>query len=250
VIRVIVSSEVWLRGELLEVDRQVHAAQDSGASFSLFAEPELHPEVALRYQRLVPRSNAASATPAFHELLQRHRRLHDLSLPLVRADYDHALDAWQWALRLDPAASAEVQIAALLHDIERLASEPRARVEHLAPSYAAFKDAHAERGAQWVRALVQDGPWDVDAIVRLVRHHERRTAVPGGDLVGDADVLSFFALNSPGYLRYFGAEVTGRKVRFSLARASARARPWLGRIRLHPLVRAMVDAVPGHAAAA
>lgn len=249
-IRVIVSSEVWLRGDLLQVDREVHAAQDSGASFALFAERELHAEVALRYQRLVPRSNAASATPAFHELLQRHRRLHDLRSPLVRADYDHALDAWQWALRLDPAATAEVQIAALLHDLDRLASDPRGRNEPRAPTSAASADARAERGAQWVRALVQDGPWDVDTITRLVRHHERRTAVPGGDLVGDADVLSFFALNSSGFLRYFGAEVTGRKVRANLARASPRARTWLGRVRLHPLVRAMVDALPGHAAAA
>ena len=52
------------------------------------------------------------------------------------------------------AARRPRQLAVLLHDIERLASEPDARVEHLAADYQAFKDAHARAGAQLARAVL------------------------------------------------------------------------------------------------
>lgn len=241
--KVLISRKTWERGDLLEVDRQIHAAQDDGTSFGVFAAPSIHAEVALRYQRLCPVANDASRTEAFADLLARHRALHDLRLPLVRADHEHALDTWQWVLRLAPDAPAELQLAGLLHDLERVRSEPRQRIEHLAPSYQRFKDIHAERGAELVWSLLAGGPWDAEQVAGLVRTHERRSTNPDAQLLADADVLSFFALNSPGYLRYYGAQVTRRKVRYSLARGSERIGPWMGRVRLHPLVRDMVEEV-------
>src|SRR5262249_272955 len=156
-------------------------------------------------------------------------------LPLVRADHDHAIDAWQWVLRLDPGASAEVQVAALFHDIERLRSEARARVEQHAPDYQAFKDRHARRGAHDVPPPLEAAPGDVARLCDRVRRHERADADPERTLLADADVLSFFALNSAGYLAYFGPDATRNKVAYSLGRASPRVRRWLVRIRM-PLV--------------
>src|SRR5690606_31131593 len=120
--------------DLLAFDRAVHAAEAEG-DFELAVETARPTEVLLRYQRLLPRRNDASTSDAFRTVEARHAALHDRSLPLVRADLDHARDTWQWVLRLAPDAGLAVQVAALLHDVERLASEAHARVEHLAADY-------------------------------------------------------------------------------------------------------------------
>jgi len=230
---------VWEGGDLLAVDRLVHAAEDRGVPLLVITEPRLLDEVSLRYQRLNLRTNEGSRTPAFDALRGRHRKLHDNRKPLVRADYEHAVDTWQWVLRLEPRASAEVQLAALLHDIERLESEADERKEHRASDYQGFKDQHARRGAEIVRELLAGGPWDVDRVVELVAQHERQDPDVDRTLMVDADVLSFFALNSAGYLAHYGLQATERKVAWSVARASERIWPWLYyKIRLPAEVRA------------
>jgi hypothetical protein len=72
-----------------------------------------------------------------------------------------------------------------------------------------------------------------------ITHHELREA----GVLADADALSFFALNSPGYLRWFGPEQTARKVAWTLARMSDGARGWLRRIRLEEATGRLVDEV-------
>jgi hypothetical protein len=237
---VVIPRDAWEAADLLAVDRRIHAAEDEGLRVVVEAAPEHASEVALRYQRLDPQTNAASGSAEFWAVRARHRELHDLGKPLVRADFEHAIDTWQWVLRLDPAASAEVQLAALLHDVERLESEADVRVEHQAPDYQRFKDAHAKRGGELVRTLVADGPWDVDRVVDLVSRHERADPDDERTLLVDADVLSFFALNAAGYLVYFGPEATEKKVAWSLQRGSARVRGWLGGLRLPLLVRGAI----------
>ncbi|HEX7843674.1 MAG TPA: DUF4202 family protein [Kofleriaceae bacterium] len=197
-------------------------------------------EISTRGQRLAPRRNRATAGAWFDRVLDEHRALHDLGKPLVRADLDHALDAWQWALRLDPEAPCEVQLAVLLHDIERLTTEPCARIEHLAADYQAFKDAHARAGARIARAfLLRAGvPAELaDRACALIAVHERRADAPVIRAINDADALSFFSLNSPGYLAYFGAEATTAKVAYTLARMSETARRELPALRMPRLVR-------------
>ena len=117
--------------------------------------------VVTRCQRCIDRRNAASRAPLFDAALARLPVLYDCQKPLCRADYRHALDAWQWLLRLDRYASLEVQLSVLLHDIERTVSEADRRVEHRAADYTAFKYAHAAGGASslgagskgWARRL-------------------------------------------------------------------------------------------------
>jgi hypothetical protein len=184
-------------------------------------------EILSRYQRFVPRTNASSATPLFRKVLEAHQAIHDLSLPLVRADYDHALDVWQWALRLLPGAGLELQLAALFHDIERLMSEPEQRIEHIAPDYQAFKNAHAEVGARMTARVLGAcgvGGSTVGDVVRLITEHEfPHDSARGGpaEVLADADALSFFSLNSPGFADYYGPEHTRRKVSYTLGRMSA-----------------------------
>jgi hypothetical protein len=199
--------------------------------------------VLTRLQRLVDRRNRESATLAFDAVLARHRALHELSRPLVRADYAHARDVWQWLLRLDPNASAAVQVAALFHDIERLVSEGDARVEQHADDYQGFKDAHARGSAVLLRATIGDLLPEalVARAAALVFDHERPDARdPERTLLGDADALSFFSLNSGGYVDYFGAAQAARKIAWTLDRLSARARRRLDAVELRADVRALI----------
>lgn len=213
--------------------------------------PRAMGEVLTRCQRWMDRRNEASRGRLFDRALIRHRDAHDLAKPLVRADYDHALDTWQWTLRLDPDASLAAQLAALFHDVERLASEADARVEHHAADYQAFKDDHAERGAELAAALLAWVGVDAETrerAARLIAAHERLPAPGDPDaaelsLLNDADALSFFSLNSPGYLDYFGPEATRRKVAYTLRRLRPEARRHLDGLRLRPAVATELEAM-------
>lgn len=247
-----VDARAWARDELdaLDLDRRLDdalgaepvALQLAGAPASADTDAAL--ALLTRYQCAIDRRNDASATPLFDRVLERHRELHDLSLPLVKADWLHARDAWQWTLRLAPDASLAVQIAAFFHDIERLATEARTRVEHHAPDYGAFKAAHARGGAVMTRmALAAIVPPEILARVEvLVRGHESPGEDPELALLNDADALSFFSRNSAGFLAWYGRPHTARKIDYTLARISPAARSRLAAIRLAPALRDMIDA--------
>lgn len=214
--------------------------------------PRAAGEILTRCQRWTGRRNEASRGPLFDRLLAEHRDAHDLSKPLVRADYDHALDTWQWALRLSPDADLAEQIAALFHDVERLSSEADGRIEHRAADYQAFKDDHAERGAELTDALLSWIGADSGTrarTARLIAAHERPPEPGDPDfealaLLNDADALSFFSLNSVGYLDYFGPEATARKVAYTLRRLRPESRRHLDGLRLRPaLTEAIADAL-------
>jgi hypothetical protein len=245
--RVALSIAEWRRSEanLWAFDERVDRAAQGGV-FELCIATDggadgasAAAEMLTRYQRFGRRTNEASASALFARTLAMHRDLFDLGKPLVKADYDHAIDTWQWLLRLDPRAGAAVQLAALFHDIERLVSEADERVEHRAADYQAFKDAHARAGARMTRATLGRIGWDEGTSARagaLIEKHER----PGGDpdlaLLNDADALSFFSLNSLGYLNYYGPEQTARKVAYTLGRMRPCARERLRPVRYHPEV--------------
>ncbi|HEX3555581.1 MAG TPA: DUF4202 family protein [Thermoanaerobaculia bacterium] len=210
-------------------------------------------EVLTRCQRHMDRRNTASRGPSFDRVLRVHRGMHDLAKPLVRADWNHALDTWQWTLRLEPEAGLAVQLAALFHDMERLATEADARVEHRAQDYQGFKDDHARHGAELAAEAL--GAAGVDSATltraaRLIAGHERPPTAGDPDAAGlallnDADALSFFSLNSVGYLDYFGPEPTRRKVAWTLRRLRPAARRHLAGMRLVPEVRSALAELAG-----
>ena len=237
-----------------DFDFQIDALAENGP-FALLLEgdpPRLSRaagEVLTRCQRHGGRRNAASRSPLFDRVLAAHRAMHDLAKPLVRADWSHALDVWQWALRLEPEAGLAVQLAALFHDVERLDMEADARIEHRADDYQGFKDDHARRGAARAEAALAAAgvdPVTAARAARLIAEHERPPAPGDPDasdlaLLNDADALSFFSLNSVGYLDYFGVEPTRRKVAWTLRRLRPEARRLLDGVRLVPTVAAMIS---------
>lgn len=219
---------------------------------------EIASEVALRCQRWSDRRNEASRGERFSAVLGHHRELHPLEKPLVWADYRHAVDVWQWALRLDPGAGAAVQIAALFHDIERVESEADARHEQNVEDYADYKARHAEASARLAeRTLAPLGlpAAELGRALELVAGHDRpnpgvedpEAEDPEARLLEDADALSFFGLNSSGYWDYYGERQVRRKVAWTLRRLSPRGLAWLGRVRLRPEV---ADVVTGERRAA
>lgn len=253
-ITVLITSEEWLQpgADLLEFDRRVHEAEDRAHPGHSFLVSVSGPRTTLRnaakqiftrYQRLFQRRNRYSRSNHFTAMLARHRALHPMHKPLARADFDHALDVWQWVLRLNPDASGALQVAALFHDVERLASETDARVEHAAENYLSFKQKHAQVGAEMLRECLAGCELPDELIERaaaLVSRHEQPGDDPELNLLNDADALSFFALNSTGYLHYFGAEQTANKVDYTVARMSPHARELLVDLRLAPVVQELV----------
>jgi len=247
----------WLAEDvdLLCFDRSIHAAEDTegcAGRVSIRVVGSHHSErrnlvesqVAMRYQRLTPRRNEHSNNALFSAIIGCHRELHTLSKPLVRADYDHAVDVWQWLLRLAPAASLELQTAGLFHDVERLESEPDRRIEQSAPDYLSFKTAHARRGAAIVGRVLAPLAMSAESIARiqgLVSSHEQPRLDAELALLNDADALSFFALNSPGFIRYFDAEHSAKKIAYTLSRMSPSARDWLPTIRLERRVSELLE---------
>lgn len=228
--------------DLLEFDAVMHRQEDQAKPFCLVLEGVnsyglgAARQVLTRYQRLLPLNGVNDTLRA---VLPVHRRLFDLAKPLVRADYDHAVDTWRWVLRLDPHASVALQLAALFHDIERLATEADVRREHLVDDYLEFKREHARDGSAHAVQFLSELGLDSSLIGRvseLIRNHEQ----PGRDAeiiaLNDADSLSFFSLNSWGFYRYFGEKHTHKKVRYTLQRMRAEAVALLPEMRLHPVV--------------
>jgi Domain of unknown function (DUF4202) len=208
--------------------------------------PEFPIEVLNRAQRVIGRRNQHSQGHAFDKVLRNHRALHDVAKPLVRADYNHALDVWQWVLRLDASASLALQLAALFHDVERLQSEADARVEHLAGDYQQFKDAHARAGAEITRRVLAEcgvAHGVAERVAEIVAQHEHPSDDAEVALLNDADALSFFSLNSCGYADYFGPEQTRKKVAYTWNRMRDAARRKLSTVHLRGDVRAMLEEV-------
>lgn len=185
------------------------------------------------------RRNDAIPDELLDRLLARHRALHPLDKPLVEADYRHALDVWQWTLRLDPEAGAAVQIAALFHDIERIFTEAESRSEQAVADYDDYKARHAARSAWVTAAILREEKVDpvlAARAVELIAGHDQPGRIDNAEaaLLEDADALSFLSLNSPGYLQYYGQEQARRKVEWTLARLSPRGRERLAGLSLLP----------------
>ncbi len=211
------------------------------------ARPTLVPAALLailtRAQRVVGRRNRSSASFLFDSLLARHRDLYDLALPHARAHYDHALDVWQWTLRLSSDASLALQLAALFHDLERRRAEPR---EPAAGDYPGARRRQAREGARFaVSVLAAAGvhPAVLERTGRLIAAHDEPAAGSDRELAQlvDADALSFFSLESPGFLDAHGPAHARHRVTFTLARLSLDGRSRLAELHLRPAIRRLVD---------
>lgn len=115
----------------------------------------------------------------------------------MAAQHPHArhLDrTLHWLLVLEPGASEAVQLAAVLHDIERAFEPDDVPPDSTDPASSAYREWHQERSARVaVEWLVSQGgpPGVVEEVGRLVRVHE-----DGGwaeaDVLQAADSIAFF----------------------------------------------------------
>jgi len=247
--RIEVDALAWAHGtvDLPVLDDRIDDLAAAGPfAVAVHGQPaEVAGEVDVRCQRWSGRRNAALPAADLTRLLRHHRALHPADQPLVRADYRHALDVWQWVLRLDPEAGGAVQIAALFHDIERVFTEAEARSEQTVSDYDDYKARHAERSARIAGRVLEEEGIDTALRIRaaeLIAGHDQpgRAGEADAALLEDADALSYFSLNSSGYLGYYGEEQARRKIGWTFARLSGRGRERLGRLRLPPGVAGLL----------
>ena len=196
-------------------------------------------EALSRYQRWIGRRNGASATRTFDGVLEALGAL-ACTPPFLPEDVGHMVDTWQWLLRLDPTASLRSQLAALVHEVDRVARDPKERLEHHARSDA---NGVAHGSARALSLLTGAGLSDVEAggvrdVLSLQPQHEREAL-----LVEDADALSFLSLASARYADHFGLAQTRRKIAFTVGRLGPLARRKLALIRLRPDVARLVHGV-------
>lgn len=245
---VVVHEYAW-RGafDLGSLDEKIEGARPTvGIAVRGYDVTNIACEVMSRYQRLLKRRNRASSTALFDTVLQAHAELYDVTEPHVKADYDHAVDTWQWLLRLQPDVALAPQLAALFHDIERKTSDPRDRIEHRVPDGQSLKDASALRSAERVVAQLTSlgvGVEDAERAREILFSPERRAGDPEVTLLDDADALSFLSLHSSQYIDYFGVAQTRRKVAYTLSRLGPVAREKLDRVRLRPDVERLLREV-------
>lgn len=224
--------------DLAAFDAQI----ESSTSLAITEEDLSSPasiEILTRAQRVIGRRNEYSANRGFDEVLQRHCDLHDFDLPSSRSEYDHALDSWQWMLRLAGAATVALQIAALFHGAERLISPA-------VPDSPLLRDAHARAAAEITRRALAGSLVGVSAVAAaadLVATHQRESSCPDVALLNDADSLSFFSLRSAAFLEQCGARDARGEFRYRLSRMSPPARARLSAVRLHREVASLIETV-------
>jgi len=237
------------------------AADAPGGAFEIRLSGEPHGlaaaalQVVTRCQRLAARRNAASTGKLFERVLAGHRRLHDRIHPPAASIHAHALDTWQWLLRLEPEAGLAPQLAALFHDVDRLAAAAgTAATGGVAGALGTAAADGTPAGQPCFDHPVRRGAWvtdelladlDVDLAVRVRSHRliaGRHPSTAAGPLAAetalldDADALSFFSLESAAYLDDFGAEQTARQVAHALSRLRPASRAWLQALRLRTAV--------------
>lgn len=199
-------------------------------------------QILTRTQPYHDRRNGASSDPVFDRVLDAHRAIYDLDEPPARAEYAHAIDTWQWTLRLDPEASLPVQIAALFHEVERLGSETERRAEQ--GGDAASEQAHAQEGATTMRGALEPlalPPSTLERALELVTSRETPDEDLERTLLADAEALSFFSLQSARFMDHYGREPTRQRVARTIARMSPDARARLPGVRLRADVAAILE---------
>lgn len=188
-------------------------------------------EMLTRYQRFIVRRNEASSSGVFDDVLTLHAGLYD---PGLEVELAHALDTWQWTLRLDPEASLAVQVAALFHDVERLDKDAQEKMEHRAPERGRDKGPPSP---VWRRAasLLEEAGLSAGTIAHveeIIAGAEPRAREVS--TLDEADALSFLSLESSRYADHFGLAQTRRKVTHTIGRLGPRAREKLALVRLRP----------------
>ncbi len=139
----------------------------------------------------------------------------------VPEDPVHSKNTLEWLVQLEPDADDALQIAALVHDIERAIEQQKVKRKDY-KNYDDFKEAHSLNSAKMLTVLMEECNIDREFIADvtfLVRNHET-----GGsrraDILKNADSVSFFHVNLPCYFERNGIVETKRRYIWGYGRLS------------------------------
>jgi hypothetical protein len=257
-----VDARVWRAGEadLYWVDAQADAlGERTLVPVAAAGEPALRLELLTRCQRWLGRRNRHSETAWFDALLCFHRSLYDREKPLVRADHNRALDAWQWALRLEPDASAAVQVACLFAESERLTvgqAPPMEEFVRDCQTLGTVMIDRDERAARVMTDLLSGSAAPAEVVARSADLCRGRPihdlGADHGDveraLVSDARCLAFLSVHSARFLDYYGWAHAVLRIAWIVRQLSLRACALLPSIRLRDDVEKLLGAAAAAAA--
>jgi len=186
--------------------------------------------------RLAPALEACDQANQLDPRRQRFEgRDHPRELIFARRVHD-------WLLRLEPAASEAVRLAARGHTLRRW-EIPRDRYPSDTAGYHAWRAATAAHSAGAVEALLR--PLNCpDELLRRVGRLIRKE-LPHGDtdaqLLEDADCLAFLELKLADYLDRWDDEQLARILRGTWTKMSQRARALARRIPLDPRIGPLLE---------
>lgn len=156
-----------------------------------------------------------------------------MSPEFIQGTFLHCERVYRWILTLKPGASDALQIAGLVHDIDRAYEDKRVKQSDY-DDYNIYKREHAARSAEIVEGLLEKAGTDPGLIERvryLVQEHE---AVPTGDpeleILKAADSLTFFDFDLDRYRETSGAEATKRKMAFMYNKLSRQYKGEIDRV--------------------
>lgn len=175
-------------------------------------------ELLNRYQRLLPLPSGSLVPLEVEAALLTYHALFPQHDTAARERHEAGLDTWRWLLRLTPAASLELQLAALFHDL------PLAKLERVLQPLGQAR-----------RALLRT--------VELALFYDE----PGRDAelaqVSRARSLSFLSLESWRFLRRYGARAARMKAEQLLVNLDSAALCVAAMTRQPKVVSDVLDAV-------
>lgn len=137
----------------------------------------------------------------------------------------HSRNTREWVLKLTPTADAALQLAALVHDIERCIIERKITREGYS-DYNEFKKAHALNSATISHEILSKYGINknfIDKVTELVRLHEFGGTIEA-NILKDADSISFFDINLPFYFQRNSENETAFRIEWGYKKLSKGAK--------------------------
>ncbi len=140
---------------------------------------------------------------------------------MIPEDPIHSKNTLEWLIRIKPNSDIALQIAALGHDIERAIENCKVRQSDYR-NYNDFKKSHASNSANILKEIMKNCNADkgfAEEVYDLVRCHEKGGSIKG-NLLREADSISFFDVNLPFYYKRNSVKETRRRIFWGLERLS------------------------------
>lgn len=148
----------------------------------------------------------------------------DLEVSRLRHEVNHALNILEWLFVLESEPSKPLQIAALMHDVERFFNQKRI-YKGSDISYLEYKTKHQNNSAKIAEEILNELNLSeyISEVKKLIKIHEVGGTIEA-DILKNADSLSFFDKNLIEYYKEKGLKKTEDKVIYMHQRMSDSAK--------------------------